>query len=46
MQDWNYIHGGCFELTLEISDDKWPNASEVRFDQSIFFLTFVCPDID
>lgn len=30
MQDWNYIHHGCFELTLEISDDKWPNASEVR----------------
>nr|GMC56462.1 carboxypeptidase SOL1 [Ipomoea batatas] len=31
MQDWNYIHAGCFELTLEISDNKWPNATEVRF---------------
>ncbi|KAL7085636.1 hypothetical protein ACP275_14G292300 [Erythranthe tilingii] len=29
MQDWNYIHSGCFELTLEISDNKWPNASEL-----------------
>ncbi|KAJ4850240.1 hypothetical protein Tsubulata_008171 [Turnera subulata] len=29
MQDWNYIHAGCFELTLEISDDKWPNAIEL-----------------
>ncbi|PON52678.1 Peptidase [Parasponia andersonii] len=29
MQDWNYIHGGCFELTLEISDDKWPPANEL-----------------
>lgn len=29
MQDWNYIHGGCFELTLEISDVKWPKAAEV-----------------
>ncbi|GMI90566.1 SUPPRESSOR OF LLP1 1 [Hibiscus trionum] len=29
MQDWNYIHGGCFELTLEISDNKWPNAKEL-----------------
>ncbi|KAK8647231.1 hypothetical protein V6N13_120979 [Hibiscus sabdariffa] len=28
MQDWNYIHGGCFELTLEISDNKWPNSKE------------------
>ncbi|CAN6455945.1 unnamed protein product [Victoria cruziana] len=29
MQDWNYIHGGCFELTLEVSDDKWPKAEEL-----------------
>lgn len=29
MQDWNYIHAGCFELTLEVSDNKWPNAAEV-----------------
>ncbi|KAJ6735992.1 PROTEASE M14 CARBOXYPEPTIDASE [Salix viminalis] len=29
MQDWNYIHAGCFELTLEISDNKWPNANEL-----------------
>ncbi|KAJ6844974.1 carboxypeptidase SOL1 [Iris pallida] len=29
MQDWNYIHGGCLELTLEISDDKWPRANEL-----------------
>lgn len=29
MQDWNYIHAGCFELTLEISDNKWPSAKEL-----------------
>lgn len=29
MQDWNYIHGGCFELTLEISNNKWPSANEL-----------------
>ncbi|CAI8604313.1 unnamed protein product [Vicia faba] len=29
MQDWNYIHAGCFELTLEISDNKWPVAAEL-----------------
>ncbi|KAL6211323.1 hypothetical protein ACLB2K_016550 [Fragaria x ananassa] len=30
MQDWKYIYGGCLELTLEISDNKWPPANEVR----------------
>ncbi|KAK4793067.1 hypothetical protein SAY86_023502 [Trapa natans] len=29
MQDWNYIHAGCFELTLEVSDNKWPPANEL-----------------
>ncbi|XP_058111276.1 carboxypeptidase SOL1 isoform X2 [Magnolia sinica] len=29
MQDWNYIHKGCFELTLEVSDNKWPKANEL-----------------
>ncbi|KAH9331143.1 hypothetical protein KI387_003251, partial [Taxus chinensis] len=29
MQDWNYIHGSCFDLTLEISDVKWPAAKEI-----------------
>ncbi|KAI3930373.1 hypothetical protein MKX01_003401 [Papaver californicum] len=29
MQDWNYIHAGCFELTLEISENKWPNSTEL-----------------
>ncbi|KAJ8770100.1 hypothetical protein K2173_011182 [Erythroxylum novogranatense] len=29
MQDWNYIHAGCLELTLEISDNKWPIADEL-----------------
>ncbi|KAL8172388.1 hypothetical protein V2J09_024192 [Rumex salicifolius] len=29
MQDWNYIHAGCFELTLEISDNKWPKSEEL-----------------
>ncbi|KAL9317695.1 hypothetical protein ACSQ67_014212 [Phaseolus vulgaris] len=30
MQDWNYIHAGCLELTLEVSDNKWPNATESK----------------
>ena len=24
MQDWNYVAGDCFELTLELSPGKWP----------------------
>ncbi|XP_052203673.1 carboxypeptidase SOL1 isoform X2 [Diospyros lotus] len=36
MQDWNYIYGGCFELTLEISDNKWPTADETGVHGRIF----------
>jgi carboxypeptidase D len=27
MQDWNYIVGSCMELTLEVSEGKWPQES-------------------
>jgi carboxypeptidase D len=27
MQDWNYIQAGCMELTLELSNTKYPSAS-------------------
>ncbi|KAI7836828.1 hypothetical protein COHA_009329 [Chlorella ohadii] len=27
MQDWNYIVGRCFELTLELSQSKWPEEA-------------------
>ncbi|XP_020582507.1 carboxypeptidase SOL1 isoform X2 [Phalaenopsis equestris] len=36
MQDWNYINGGCLELTLEISDEKWPKADEAGIHGRIF----------
>lgn len=29
MQDWNYIRAGCMELTIEITEDKWPDESEL-----------------
>jgi len=27
MQDWNYYWMGCNEVTIELSDTKWPSAS-------------------
>jgi carboxypeptidase D len=31
MQDWNYRYVGCVDLTIELSDDQWPDppASEI-----------------
>jgi carboxypeptidase D len=31
MQDYNYLKHGIFELTLEISCCKYPNASEIEY---------------
>lgn len=30
MQDWNYVYNqGVFEITIELSDIKWPNANQL-----------------
>lgn len=31
MQDWNYVHAACLELTIELSNTKWPNARQLQF---------------
>ena len=29
MQDWNYVWMGCNEVTIELSNNKWPNYSQI-----------------
>ncbi|KAG0615555.1 hypothetical protein M758_5G050600 [Ceratodon purpureus] len=29
MQDWNYLHGNCLDLTLEMNDQKWPHPTQI-----------------
>ena len=29
MQDWNYLAGQCMELTLELSQHKWPQPEQL-----------------
>ncbi len=29
MQDWNYVWMGCNEVTIELSDSKWPPYSQI-----------------
>jgi len=31
MQDWNYLTLGDLELTVELSDNKWPDASQLDY---------------
>nr|XP_027196128.1 carboxypeptidase D-like [Dermatophagoides pteronyssinus] len=30
MQDWNYIHANCFELTIEVGCKKYPLSNELE----------------
>ncbi len=29
MQDWNYVWMGCNEVTVELSDNKWPSSGQL-----------------
>uniref|UniRef100_A0A8R1I647 Peptidase_M14 domain-containing protein n=1 Tax=Caenorhabditis japonica TaxID=281687 RepID=A0A8R1I647_CAEJA len=31
MQDWNYLNTNCFELTVEINCEKFPQSKKLRF---------------
>nr|CAD7426106.1 unnamed protein product [Timema monikensis] len=34
MQDFNYLHSNCFEVTFELSCCKYPNASNMSYEWS------------
>ncbi|VDN08461.1 unnamed protein product [Thelazia callipaeda] len=40
MQDWNYVFADCFELTIEMSCEKYPNSKELKqlWDEHKFAL--------
>jgi carboxypeptidase D len=44
MQDYNYFHSNCFEITLELSCCKFPYARELEkywYDNKDALLAFI-----
>ena len=44
MQDYNYLKGNCFEITLELSCCKYPPASQIAlewFNNKEALLTYI-----
>lgn len=53
MQDYNYVHSNCFELTIEVGCFKYPNHTElskfwiqnraplIAFMEQVFILMYI-----
>ncbi|CAJ0935347.1 unnamed protein product, partial [Mesorhabditis belari] len=47
MQDWNYIHTNCFEVTVETNCVKFPRKSEMKWlwDENKYALLFYAAQV-
>ncbi|KAK6032221.1 hypothetical protein OSTOST_01610 [Ostertagia ostertagi] len=47
MQDWNYLHTNCFELTIELNCVKYPPRSELKalWDENKYPLLYFIKQI-
>lgn len=52
MNDFSYLHTNCFEVTVELSCDKFPHASELPMEWEnnreslLVYMEQVCFDLD
>ncbi|CAH8479046.1 unnamed protein product [Dicrocoelium dendriticum] len=47
MQDWNYVHSGCMEITLELGCVKYPKADQIvrYWDENKYALLVLISEV-